>query len=322
MRRVRREIWALLAVQFLFASNAVVGRLNVQQLGPRLLVLLRIVGAAGIFLALARRYGVQLPRARRDLALLCACGILGVSLNQTLFLAGLYYSTATHSTIIGTTIPVFAAAIAAAFGLERLTLAKCVGIALALAGALFLSGAPAFGLRPPAGEAVRLLARVEDFHLGRATLGDLCFVANSLSYAGYLVLSRRLVQRYGAPTQIVWTFALGALTILPFGLPGLAVLGSGARLPRWLWLTVPYTIVFPTVFAYYLNAFALREVESSTAATWIYLQPLLTVALAIPILGERPSPRTGVAALLIFAGVLLCCCSATLPHELFSESAP
>jgi len=284
--RVRREIWALLAVQFLFASNAVIGRLNVLYLGPRLLVLVRILSATGIFLVLGRRFGVQLPKARRDVALLFVCGILGVSLNQTLFLSGLYYSTATNSSIIGTSIPVFAAAIAAASGLERLSATKVCGIALALSGALFL-------------------AHIEDFHLGRGTLGDLFFVANSLSYAGYLVLSRRLVQRYGAPTQIVWTFVMGAITILPFGLPGLAVLGSGARLPWWLLLTVGYTIVFATVFPYFLNAFALRRVDSSTAATWIYLQPLIAVALAVPILGEHPSPRTGVAALLIFAGVLL-----------------
>ncbi len=286
MSRIRREIWALLAVQVLFASNAVVGRLNVEYLGPRLLVLVRVVGATAIFLAFARRYGVKLPRSRGDLALALACGILGVSLNQTLFLSGLYFSTAIHSTIIGTTIPVFATGLAAAAGLERLSFAKVAGIGLALAGVLFL-------------------VRVEEFHLGQGVLGDLCFLANSLSYAGYLVLSRRLVQRHGAPTQIVWTFVLGLLTVLPVGLPGLSRLGTGAPLPWWLVLTVGYTVVFSTVFAYSLNAFAMRQVESSTAAAWIYLQPLLTVLMAIPVLGERPSPRAGIAALLIFGGVLL-----------------
>lgn len=279
-------------MQLLFASNAVVGRLNVQYLGPRLFVLVRILAATAIFVAFWRRFGVTVPRSRKDLALLALCGVLGVSLNQALFLSGLWYSTATDSSIVGTMIPVFTAGLAIAFGLERLLWAKIAGIALALAGALYL-------------------ARIDAFSLARVSLGDLLFIANCLSYAGYLVLSRRLIQRYGAPTQIVWSFLFGSLTILPFGLPGLGVLTSGAHLPGWLWLTVAYTIVFPTVLAYYLNAVALAEIESSTAASYVYLQPLLAMAMAYPILGETPSQRTGIATLLIFAGVLLSTRSAT-----------
>jgi len=273
-------------VQLLFASNAVMGRLNVQYLGPRFLVLVRIFGATAIFVASGRRFGVVMPRSRRDLALFALCGVLGVSLNQGLYLTGLWYSSATDASIVGTTIPVFTGALAVAVGLERLRWTKIGGIILGLGGALFL-------------------ARVDNFSFDHATIGDLLFVANCLAYSGYLVLSRQLIRRYGAPTQIVWSFLFGALTVLPFGLPGLAVLGSGAHLPGWLFLTVAYTILFPTVLAYYLNAFALRDVESSTAAVFVYLQPLLAMAMAFPILGERPSARTGIATLLIFAGVLL-----------------
>jgi drug/metabolite transporter (DMT)-like permease len=276
----------LLAVQLLFASNAVVGRLNVVYLGPQLLVLIRILGATAIFAAFGRRFGVVRPRSRRDLAMFALCGVLGVSLNQSLFISGLWFSRATDATVVGTTIPVFTAALAVVAGLEQLRWTKIAGIVLGLSGALYL-------------------ARVDNFSFERATIGDLMFVANSLSYAGYLVLSRQLIRRYGAPTQIFWSFFFGAITVLPFGLPGLRVLGSGTHLPGWLWLTVAYTILFATVFAYYLGAFALREVESSTAAAYVYLQPLMTMALAAPILGEYPSPRTAVATVLIFAGVLL-----------------
>jgi drug/metabolite transporter (DMT)-like permease len=284
--RFSRAIWALLAVQLLFASNAVVGRLNVLYLGPQFLVLVRILGATAVFAALGRRFGAMVPRSRRDLALFALCGLLGVSLNQGLYLSGLWFSSATDASIVGTIIPVFTAGLAIAFGLERLRWAKVAGIVLALAGALYL-------------------ARADTFALDRASVGDLLFVANCLSYSGYLVLSRQLVRRYNAATQIVWSFLFGAITILPFGLPGLRVLTSGPHLPGWLFFTVAYTILFPTVLAYYFSAFALQEIESSTAATYVYLQPLIAMAMAFPILGERPSARTGVAAILIFVGVLL-----------------
>jgi drug/metabolite transporter (DMT)-like permease len=284
--RFSRAVWALLAVQLLFASNAVVGRLNVLYLGPRFLVLVRVLGATAIFAAFSRRFGAQRPRSRRDLALFALCGLLGVTLNQSLYLSGLWYSSATDASIVGTTIPVFTAGLAIAFGLERLRWAKIGGIALALVGALYL-------------------ARIDTFAFDRASVGDLLFVANCLSYSGYLVLSRHLIRRYNAATQIVWSFLFGAIGILPFGLPGLRLLGSGVHLPGWLFFTVAFTILFSTVLAYYFGAFALAEVESSTAAVYVYLQPLMAMALAFPILGERPSARTGIATVLIFAGVLL-----------------
>ena len=292
----------MLAVQLLFASNAVVGRVNVQWLGPKLLVLLRVVVAALVFLALARRLGARLPVSRGDLARLGLCAILGVSLNQACYLTGLAYSTATHASLIGTSVPVFTAAVAALAGQERMTWRKAAGIGLALTGALYLARVGSLGLR-----------------LG--SLGDLLFLANSLSYACYLVLGRSLLRRYGAGTLVVWTFALGAILILPFGLPGLPVFGGvGVRhpLPFWIGLTVAYTILFPTVLAYLLNAYALERVDSSTAAAFIYLQPIFATALALPILHERLSPRTGIAAALIFLGILLSTlggAAATLPDD-------
>jgi drug/metabolite transporter (DMT)-like permease len=38
---------------------------------------------------------------------------------------------------------------------------------------------------------------------------------------------------------------------------------------------------------------------------WVHLQPVITGLLAIPLLGEHPSPRLIPAAILIFAGVII-----------------
>jgi drug/metabolite transporter (DMT)-like permease len=71
------------------------------------------------------------------------------------------------------------------------------------------------------------------------------------------------------------------------------------------WAAVIYTILVPTVAAYYLNAWALARVPPSTVATYIYLQPLIALGLAPLILGERWSVSTLISAALIFAGVAL-----------------
>ena len=70
-----------------------------------------------------------------------------------------------------------------------------------------------------------------------------------------------------------------------------------------VWLMIVFIILFPTVGAYYLNAWALTKVPPSTVAIYIYLQPLIAFGFAPFLLGEQWNARTIIAALFIFAGV-------------------
>ncbi|HVQ37755.1 MAG TPA: DMT family transporter, partial [Pyrinomonadaceae bacterium] len=69
------------------------------------------------------------------------------------------------------------------------------------------------------------------------------------------------------------------------------------------WLAIIYIVLFPTVMAYYLNAWALGRVAPSVVAIYIYLQPLLSFGIAPLVLGEKWNSRTVIACGLIFAGV-------------------
>ncbi|MCV5277342.1 DMT family transporter, partial [Escherichia coli] len=77
---------------------------------------------------------------------------------------------------------------------------------------------------------------------------------------------------------------------------------SFAALGWNVWLIVAYIVLVPTVGAYYLNAWALGRVAPSSVAIYIYLQPLISFAVAPLVLGERIDHRAWVAAALIFAG--------------------
>jgi drug/metabolite transporter (DMT)-like permease len=74
---------------------------------PAGLVLFRVAGGALILFAIAR-VGVRARvRDRRDLGRLALYAILGVAINQLLFIEGLSRTTPINAQVIGTTIPVF-----------------------------------------------------------------------------------------------------------------------------------------------------------------------------------------------------------------------
>src|SRR5207253_10472919 len=113
--------------------------------------------------------------------------------------------------------------------------------------------------------------------------------------------ARDILQRYHPLTVITWIFLFGIVGLLPIGLvPAIREFGVASAEAKWALLWI---IIFPTVCAYYLNVWALTHVESSLVSAFVYLQPVMTAALAAWILDEHPSARMIPSAVLIFAGV-------------------
>ena len=255
-------------------------------LGPLGIVTLRIAGSAAFFLVLLRLRGVPLARGRRDVLAIAGLAMLGVVMNQVLILEGVQRTTAMHTNIIITTIPVFTLAVALLFGRERASTPRLAGIAVAAGGAVWLAQGASRGSD------------------GATALGDLMILTSTMFYSTYLVFSRDVLKRVDPMVLITQAFATGALVILPFGVPALAGVDA-ARLTPGVAAVAGYIVLGPTFLAYLLNIWALKRVVPSTAAMYTYIQPVITAFLAPLVLGERVTVRAMAAAAVIFAGLIL-----------------
>ncbi len=277
---------AMAAVQFLFASLTVVAKFVLPSISPAGIVFFRVTGAGLAFFVLQRALVGERVTDRRDLAALAGLALIGVVLNQLLFLEGVKRTTAINTNIMVTTIPVFTLAIALLLGRERASLPKLAGIGLAAAGAVYLIGPDRIRLDPT------------------TAFGNALIACNTCSYAGYLVLSKRLLERYQPLTVVTYVFVFGAVLMLPIGLVALHDVAVWRLPPRAAWGLV-YIVLFSSVLAYYLSIWALRRTASSLVAMYVYLQPLMTAAGAPLVLGERVTGRAGIAAAVIFGGLAL-----------------
>lgn len=70
-------------------------------------------------------------------------------------------------------------------------------------------------------------------------------------------------------------------------------------------LAVAYLVVFGSVVAFTAYTWLLRNVASSTVATYAYVNPVVAVVLGVVVLGERLTPSTVVAAGLVVGAVAL-----------------
>jgi len=160
------------------------------------------------------------------------------------------------------------------------------------------------GISLAAGGVIYLVNPAKADLSAHTTIGNLLVVTSSFLYATYIVISKDIFERYGALNLITWIFVVGALLTVPFGAYSLST-AQVHTLPLTVWLTILFVVLFPTVGAYYLNAWALTKVTPSTVAIYIYMQPLFAFGVTPIILHESWSWRTVVAAIFIFAGVFL-----------------
>ena len=275
----------LIFVQVCFGIFPWLGKVAMESFEPRAVMVWRLFVGAVVLMAIAvRLHGRAALPAPKDILILFGLSLLGVTVNQSLFLEGLARSTAVNAGLLMTVIPVATVAFAAFAGQERPGGRQLLGIGLSVLG-------------------VGWLFASRGAQIGADTLfGDVLLTVNALSYSAYLVCARSILTRLPQAVCIAWIFLCGALTV-----PILA-----ADVPWWpevvetrQLLALGGVLLFPTILAYLVNIVVLSRAGANITAAYVMLQPLLATALGIGLLGERPDAALLVTAVGVLAGLWL-----------------
>jgi drug/metabolite transporter (DMT)-like permease len=289
---------SLLGVQVLFGLWPVAGAAVLGRITPGALVGYRLLLGAPLLALAARLFSEKLP-SLSDLGRLAMLGAFGIAINQLLFVEGLSRAGPVNASLSILLLPAITLVIAALLGHERANPVRWVGVALAFVGA-------------------GLLVHVERFDLGnRAAVGNMMLVANVASYAMFIVLARPVFERLGALRGIAWVFVFGGLEALPFTL-GDVFRTEWSTLPLWAWGSLAFILFGATLATYILNAYALRRVESSVVAVYVYVQPIIASVASWLVLDVTPTLRTLIAGSIIVVGVAV---SSEIPKLIAGKSS-
>lgn len=253
---------------------------------PLALAVLRVSVGAIMFLV-AFRLMKEHPVERRDVPKLAVASILGLVANQFVFLQGLRYTSPVDASIITTVIPVLVLLISALFMREKITLFRSVGIVIGAAGALLaiLYG----GLSS----------------LGEGTLtGNLLILFSSFCYAGYLVWTKPLMEKYNPLVIMTYMFTLGTLMTFPFFGFSLFRTDFGAITPG-IWGAIIFVLVGTTFSAFFCVGYGLKRVKPTTVAIYQYMQPVVAAFFAIFRGQDTLNGVKILAAAMVFSGVFL-----------------
>jgi len=275
----------LVFVQVTFGAFHVLAKYTIGSVPPLAVAAMRVAVSAPLLLILARTLDKTWP-SRRDHLQLAFLGFLGVFSNQVLFILGLEHTTATNAAILMPSTPVFAAALAAVTGRQRLRAPAVAGIALSVLGALVMLDIARFSAGGP------------------ALWGNGLILLNCLSYALYLVRQESMLLRLRPLTVVSWAFVYGGSGTLLVSLPSLWAFHPEI-VPAATWLALLYIVTIPSGLNYALNTWAIKRSTPTLVAAYTTLQPAAAAGLAFLILGEHLGFREVVGLALILSGLAL-----------------
>jgi drug/metabolite transporter (DMT)-like permease len=274
----------LLTAVVLWGWTFVATKILVAELGPVEIFAMRLAIGLPFLAGVLIVTRVPLRFARTDVRPL-VLGSAVFTLHFLVQIAGLVTTTATNTGWIIAVSPLALAVLAFVFLRERIGRAGVAGIAIATTGVVLLVSR----------------GRLTDLAWLRNS-GDWLVLTSALTWAVYTVLTRNLVQRRHplAVTFAVLLLAAAMTAVLaatsadlsrvrslsPRGIAAVLYLGiPGLALGQWFWQE------------------GVARLGATRAGVYLYLEPLATLALAVPLLGEPFGPVAMLGGGLVLAGV-------------------
>jgi drug/metabolite transporter (DMT)-like permease len=270
---------------FAFGLSFVSTKFALRGFEPLLIALIRFALAGAILWTIWWLRAERERATRAELARLAALGFVSLTVYFTFENIGIAHTSASEAAILIAAIPIFVNILNVFTLKEHNSALEWTGIALSFAG-------------------VVLLIQFANGSGGGTLFGNLLVLAASLSAAVYNVMARRLLVSRSALFVTAFQNLFGALFMLPLAVVELLVVG--VRRP-----TVPaviglaYLTLFCSVLAYLLLNYAFRFIEASKASVFTNLVPVIAVAAAYVMLGERFTAGQLAAAVVVVVGVWL-----------------
>ena len=224
----------------------------------------------------------------RDELLMVALGITGGSVYFLAENAAMLFTTATNTSLIVCSCPLFAMLLFAIIyrHSEHISKLQAVGSVLACLGmaVVVLNG---------------------HFVLHLSPLGDLLAFAACLCWAIYSLLMRPASERYSSLFITRKVFFYGLLTIIPyyFFVPGFPSIDVLMR-PEVLW-NLLFLSVVASMICYLLWNWVISKLGAVIATNWVYFNPITTILFAWWLLHEQITIYFLIGTVLILVGMYL-----------------
>ncbi|MCQ2285941.1 MAG: DMT family transporter [Bacteroidales bacterium] len=279
---------AVLSANILFALNAPISKNLMDGMIDGYALALWRMGGAAILFWIASFFTKREKIEKKDWLTLIGAAVIGVIMNQGLFIIGLEYTSPIDAVLLKTATPILTLLIAAIYLKNKINFKKGLGVFIGFTGAVFL------------------ILSENNFQVTFSgnMLGNLIILLSSLAYATYFTLFINVIKKYAPVTVMKWLFLFSTILCIPFW--GNHFLASDFQnFTSETILTLCYVTIMATFIAYLLLPVGQKKLMPTAVSMYIYTQPIIVSIVSLMCGTTKLSLSRISAALLIFAGVYL-----------------
>lgn len=286
MRKINWPVLALIVANIIWGATSPILKFSLENIPPFSLAFIRFLLASFILYFFVHRQ-INYPDLKNKW--LWVYALFGITLNIAFFFAALERTTAINATIIASTGPVIVLIGSALFLREKFKNNVILGVTIALAGTVVIIFQPLL-----------------ETGLDGTITGNFLMLAATLGAVISTIAGRKFLTPANAVGMTFWSCLIGCLTFLPF------MLWEFGQDPGWManldirgWTGIIYGAIFASTIAYTIYDWALAKLPAYKTSVFTYIDPVVAVIIAIPLLGESITWPFIIGSVLIFAGILI-----------------
>ncbi len=278
-------ILALISANIIWGASFPIYKWALKDIPPFTFVFLRFFLGALVVLPFTIH---DLKIAREDIGKVIACSFLGITLAISFLFLGLNVSPSINAPIIFSSGPILLILFAIFYLKEKAKKKKIIGTFIGLIGVLIIV------IRP-------LLEH--GFNL--AIVGNFFFILACISDNLSVLILLKIMKKYSPLTIVFWTFVIGVIPLVPLvifeqlqhstlnGLNSQGIIG------------IAYGFLLSSALGHFLFAYGAKYIQTQEIGIFSYVDPLATVLIAIPLLGEKITIYYLLGSLFVFIGIFI-----------------
>lgn len=220
----------------------------------------------------------------RDLPVLVAMALTGVTLQYIVQFVAMTYTTVTNTALLINMGTFFVIIPSALFLKEKLSIDNVLGIVIAFMGAALVATHGSVSFSP---------------HI----IGDGLVLICAVMWAIYILIGNKLAGKYSVLAQLNYIFIIGFIALIPAYLvtPHHAL----SEMSVTTWECILYLALLCSVVAYFFFNDSIIKLGPSKAAIYQYLEPFFAIIFAIALLSEPLTALVAIGALFIVIGIAM-----------------
>jgi drug/metabolite transporter (DMT)-like permease len=282
--KAQLAVLALITANFIWGAAPPIFKWALTDVHPYTLAFLRFAIPPLIMFPFVRH---QLKINKKDYINVLFAGLFGITVNIAFFFHGLLQAPSINAALIAGSAPIFIILYSLLFFKEKPKGKLIIGSLIGLMGVLVVLIVPLF-------KSGSIVAE-----------GNVSYLIAMLGSVIGMLINRKILKRNSPMALTFWTFCVGGITFTPFFVQEVSRYGFLQQISMQGIVGILFGVLLSSLAAYFLQNWALKYLTAADVSVFAYIDPVVTILVAAPLLHEFPNGVFVIGSFLVLGGILL-----------------